>query len=156
MKQRASSRCFQGQPGFLPHLSLPSLAARCLVAASVLLPLSVLNPRSAVAAPQFALACLGTETGYTINFSYRWGNGRWTSSSVAPGKWKMFTYKYKTPGVNRSPVLSVRYDDNTTDRSNVVVTDLDAYAASIKDCEAEGKTYNFYQRDTELYIQEED
>lgn len=68
----------------------------------------------------------------------------------------MFTYNYKTPGVNQSPTLSVRYDDNTTDRSNFVVTDLDAYAASIKDCEEEGKTYNFYQRDTELYIQEED
>ena len=106
---------------------------------------------------QFALVCLGTETGYTINFSARWGNsGAWTKQSVAPGKWKAFTWKYDYPGENRSPKLNIRYDDDLTNRSNFVNTPLDAYAASYNNCEEQGKTYNFYTRGEELYIQAED
>lgn len=106
---------------------------------------------------QFALACLGTETGYTVNFSWRWGDsGRWTQSSVAPGKWKGFRWNYDYPGENRSPNLNVRYDDDATGGTNYVVTKLAAYAAWQEDCEGQGKTFNFYQRGNELYIQEED
>lgn len=65
-------------------------------------------------------------------------------------------WNYQVPGENRSPLLTVRYDDNTTSASNVVRTDLKAYAASNSNCENQGKTYNFYERGTELYIQKED
>jgi len=126
--------------------------------AAWLLPLLLIQPQSASAqTPRFSLACVGTETGYSVNFSYRWGSsGQWRSSSVQPGKWIKLMWEYNYPGENKSPKLTIRYDDDTTSRSNVVRTDLDAYAASRSDCEDQGKTYNFYQRGNELYVQEED
>lgn len=127
-----------------------------LIPLGLSLPLSLQRP---VAAQQtrYALACLGTETGWTVNFSWRWGDsGRWTDSSVAPGRWKGFRWNYDYPGENRSPLLNIRYDDDTTNRTNFVITRLNAYAAFKEDCEGQGKTYNFYQRGNELYIQEED
>lgn len=126
--------------------------------AGLLLPLILAQPQRASAqAARFALVCVGTETGYAINFSYRWGNsGRWSSTSVAPGKWQKLMWNYDYPGENRSPQLTIRYDDNNTRTTNMVRTDLKAYAASQSDCEGQGKTYNFYERGTEIYIQEED
>ena len=129
-----------------------------LAAAWLALPFTLTYPQQAMAeSARFALACVGSETGYTVNFSYRWGNsGEWTNSSVGPGKWIKLIWNYDYPGENRSPQLTVRYDDNNTSANNIVRTDLQAYAASEADCEAQGKTYNFYERGTELYIKEED
>ena len=88
---------------------------------------------------------------------YRWGSsGEWKSTSVAPGRWVKLMWNYKYSGENRSPQLTVRYDDNTTSSTNIVRTDLKAYAASDSNCENQGKTYNFYERGSELYIKEED
>ena len=148
------------QSGFRIHPGGHSrrLARRGLAAALLWLPVALIQPQRASAqSTRFALACIGTETGYTVNFSYRWGStGTWKSSSVAPGKWVKLMWNYEYPGENRSPQLTVRYDDNTTTASNIVRTDLKAYAASDSNCENQGKTYNFYERGTELYIQEED
>ena len=106
---------------------------------------------------RFALVCIGTETGYEVNFSARWGkSGRWSEESIRPGKWKIFTWNYDYPGEDRSPMLNIHYDDDLSEGSNFVTTALPAYAASTKDCEAQGKTFNFYSRGDELYIQEED
>ena len=142
------------------HRSRHSRAGKCraLAATCLLIPLVLAQPQRAKAeSARFARACLGTETGYNINFSYRWGNsGRWNSASVAPGKWQMLMWNYDYPGENRSPKLTIRYDDNNTSTSNIVLTDLEAYAARQSDCEKQGKTYNFYERGTEIYIQEED
>ncbi|MFM7313228.1 MAG: hypothetical protein ACKO0M_08695 [Cyanobium sp.] len=126
--------------------------------ASLVIPFAAIQPQSASAqSARFALACIGTETGYTVNFNYRWGtSGQWRSSSVEPGRWIKLMWNYDYPGENRSPKLTVRYDDDATSRTNIVLTDLKVYAASQSNCEAQGKTYNFYQRGNELYIREED
>ncbi len=124
----------------------------------LVIPFAVAQAPIASAQPtKFALACIGTETGYSVNFAYRWGSsGEWTSATVAPGKWLKLTWNYKFEGENKSPALNVRYDDNTTGVTNIVRTPLKAYAATHSDCEDQGKTFNFYQRGTELYISEED
>jgi hypothetical protein len=108
-------------------------------------------------AQRFALTCVGTETDDEVNFQYRWGKSdSWTQVSVEPGKWQMLTYKYDYAGENSSPQLQIRYDDDLSDDSNFVISDLDSYAAKNRYCEGEGKTYNFHQRGLELYIVEED
>lgn len=65
-------------------------------------------------------------------------------------------WNYDAPGENRSPQLTVRYDDNTTNTTNIVRTDLKAYAASDSNCEKPGKTHHFSEHDTETCLQEED
>ena len=124
----------------------------------LMLPLSLAQPQAASAqSSRFALTCVGTETGYTIPFTYRWGNsGQWRSASVEPGRWVKLMWNYDYAGENRSPQLKIRYDDNTTGSINIVNTPLNSYAASSSNCEDQGKTYNFYQRGNELYVQEED
>ena len=138
--------------------SAAGLLWRGFACASLLITGGLIQPQSASAQyTRFALACVGTETGYTVNFSYRWGtSGQWRTSSVEPGRWIKLMWNYDRPGENRSPKLAIRYDDDTTSRTNIVVTDLRAYAASQSNCEDQGKTYNFYQRGNELYVQEED
>ena len=106
-----------------------------------------------VGAGSFALTCIETNTGYTINFQYRWGEeDGWTSTSVEPGRWRMTWHMYDYPDENRSPQLQVRYDDDLTSSSNYVITSLDSYAAYKKDCEGEGKKYRFWSRHSELFI----
>ncbi len=65
-------------------------------------------------------------------------------------------WEYATPGQNRSPKLSVRYDDDYSSGMNVVVTPLLSYAAKDLNCERSGKTYNFYLKGSELVIRAED
>lgn len=113
-------------------------------------------PDKLAQAPRFALTCIGTETGYTITFSYRWGSGRWVDSSVSPGKWRPLRWNYDYPGENRSPTLVIRYDDDASSRVNTVRTEVRSYAAGVVDCEDEGRTYNFYQRGNEIFLREED
>lgn len=122
----------------------------------LLLPLPLIPIETRAQKPLYALACVGTETGYTVNFAYRWGTQSWQQRSVAPGRWIKLYWNYDYPGENRSPTLTIRYDDDLTNRSNMVRTDLKAYAAAYLDCEKQGKTYNFYARGDELYVQEED
>lgn len=109
------------------------------------------------AAQRFALTCIGTQTGDEVHFQYRWGSDEpWTQASVKPDEWRTLTFKYEYAGENSSPQLQVRYDDDLSSESNLVVSDLESYAAKNRYCEAEGKTYNFYQRGQELYLNAED
>jgi len=104
-----------------------------------------------------ALTCLGTNTGSTVSFQYRWGeSGSWNENTAVPGKWTKMMWEYATPGQNRSPNLTVRYDDNMTSAQNVVRTQLVSYAAKDLNCERSGKTYNFYLKGDELVIRAED
>lgn len=108
-------------------------------------------------AEDFALTCIGTQTGYSINFEYRWGeDDEWTSTTVAPGQWHLLGYHYKVPGRHQSPQLQVRYDDDLTDGVHPVVTSIRSYAAYSQDCEGEGWRYNFFERDNELFIRNEE
>ena len=112
---------------------------------------------SANAATRFALTCVGTETGYTIHYEYRWGDsGAWKSASVEPGRWKNHTWDYDRPGENRSPTFQVRYDDDLGNGTNHVITKLESFAAENNNCEAEGKTYDFIAQGNELFIQDSD
>ncbi|GAB4216399.1 MAG: hypothetical protein OHK0012_18590 [Synechococcales cyanobacterium] len=97
-------------------------------------------------ATRFAMTCVGTEVGETLNFSYRWGTtGSWTDSSVDPEEWLILTWRYDTPNQNESPVLSIRYDADFTSGTSFVIEELESYASPIdKNCADYGKTYNFY------------
>ncbi|MGC9505032.1 hypothetical protein [Baaleninema sp.] len=113
-------------------------------------------PTQANSRARFALTCVGTETGDTINFQARWGsNDTWESYSVRPGRWAMFTHDYDYPGENRSPQFQIRYDDDLSSDVHIVITDLDSYAAENRYCEGEGATYTFHSRGLELYVVEE-
>jgi hypothetical protein len=106
---------------------------------------------------QYALTCVGTNTDYTIYYQYRWGeDGEWHDASVDPGKWKNHTWDYDYPGEDESPQFMIRYDDDLSDGENQVITRLESYAAEYNDCEDEGKTYDFYEQDDELFVQEND
>ena len=106
---------------------------------------------------RYALTCLGTNTGTRVSFQYRWGgSGSWNENTAEPGKWTKMLWEYQTPGQNRSPNLTVRYDDNVTAAQNFVVTSLLSYSAKDLNCERSGKTYNFYLKGSELIIRAED
>ncbi len=109
------------------------------------------------AATQYALTCIGTDTNYTIHYQFRWGeSGDWQDASVEPGKWKNHTWDYDYPGENESPQFMIRYDDDLSDGENHVITRLDSYAAEYNNCEDQGKTYDFYEQNNELFVQEND
>lgn len=129
------------------------------------LPLTLLAQASLLSLPsiaqaqqaRYALTCLGTNTGTKISFQYRWGDsGSWNEDTADPGKCTKMLWEYATPGQNRSPKLSVRYDDDYSSGVNVVVTPLLSYAAKDLNCERSGKTYNFYLKGSELVIRAED
>ena len=101
-----------------------------------------------------ALTCIGTNTGESVNFSYRWGeSGDWQGTTVRPGKWILLSWRYKYADYNRSPTLEVRYDDDYTDVAHMVRTKLNSYAVSDhRDCEGQGLRYEFRLRGNELYL----
>jgi hypothetical protein len=102
-----------------------------------------------------ALTCIETDTNYTIRYQYRWGdNDEWKDTSVEPGYWNEHWWEYDYPGENRSPTFQVRYDDDLGEGSNFVITKLSSYAAESKDCEGEGKTFEFWADGNELNIGE--
>lgn len=106
---------------------------------------------------RMALACIGTKTGDTVYFAYRWGeDANWTEVSIAPGKWQVMSWRYARPNENRSPQLQVRYDDDMSEGENFVVTDIGAHAAVGDNCEAEGQTYHFIVVDDELFLDADD
>jgi len=110
-------------------------------------PLTILLPLSLMAAflvggmsqrtqarplARYALACVGTETGGKVNFQVRWGsNDSWVATSVNPGKWKVLTHQYDYPGENKSPQLQIRFDDDLSNDSHMVIVDLNAYASRL-------------------------
>jgi hypothetical protein len=124
-----------------------SVLRRIRVSVSVLMAsFGFVTVGSAQEATRFAMTCIGTEVGSAINFSYRWGTtGSWENVSVEPDKWSILTWRYSRPNENQSPVLSIRYDADFTSGTRYVVESLESYASPIdKNCEAYGKTYNFY------------
>ena len=104
--------------------------------------------------PTHALTCISTNTGDTVNFSYRWGSKRdWKSTKVVPGEWLLLSWRYQYAGYNRSPQLEIRYDDDFTDGAHFVRTQLKSYAVSDnRACETQGLRYEFRLRGNELYL----
>lgn len=108
-------------------------------------------------AARHALVCVGTETGETVNFQARWGDdGAWSAKSIAPGKWQILTYPYDYPGENRSPALQIRFDDDLSSKSHMVIVKVNAYAAVGENCEKEGATHNFREQNGVLELFKED
>ncbi|MCP9849680.1 hypothetical protein KBY88_07625 [Cyanobium sp. Morenito 9A2] len=106
---------------------------------------------------RYALTCLGTNTGTKIKFQYRWGDsGAWNEDTADPGRWTKMLWEYETPGQNKSPTLTVKYDDDYTSSTHIVTTPLKSYAARDLNCERSGKTYNYYLKSSELVIRSED
>lgn len=128
--------------------------ARQVLAATLVVAGAALHiPDAQAAGTQYALTCIGSETGDTINFQYRWGaSGEWRSGSVRPGYWQAISYRYNHEGENRAPQLEIRYDDDMSSAANFVRTRVSSYAAHKVDCEREGYTYNFYNRRGELFL----
>lgn len=106
-------------------------------------------------ATRFALACIGTKTSYGINFEYRWGNGSWQASRTNPGVWQQLMWNYDYFGQNRSPALSVRFDSDPTSRINMNVLRLNPAAASQRNCQTDGRTYNFYESGGRIVLLED-
>jgi hypothetical protein len=130
-----------------------------VAASTVGLAIAVLHAADAMAAGStHALTCIGTETGESVNFSYRWGPSRdWKSTAVQPGKWLLLSWRYKYADYNRSPQLEFRYDDDSTDGAHFVHTKVRSYAVSdIRDCENQGFRYEFRLRGNEVYLLEVD
>lgn len=119
--------------------------------APILLTSNILMPVAAKEAV-FSLTCVGTETDYPINFQYRWGNSKWKTVNVGPGKWKLLKHKYQYPGENRSPELHVRYDTDLTARSAFALSELKSYASPASNCERYGRTYNFHAKNSKIYL----
>ena len=120
---------------------------------ALLLAAAVHAPDALAQGTQFALTCIGTETGDTVNFQYRWGpDGEWRTTRVQPGKWQAISYRYRYEGENRAPQLEVRFDDDMTSDVNMVRQKLSSYAARTSHCESEGFTYNFFNRRGELFL----
>jgi hypothetical protein len=116
------------------------------------------SPGAALAqSTQFALTCIGTETGATINFQYRWGHsGEWSRASVEPGQWKALKWNYGYADERRSPQLFIRYDDDMSSGVHMVVQQVRTFAARESRCEAQGYMYNFRARSGELFLDDEE
>lgn len=126
---------------------------RTFALTALLLAATVHAPEALAQGTQFSLTCIGTETGDTINFQYRWGpDGEWRTTRVQPGKWQAISYRYRYEGENRAPQLEVRFDDDMTSDVNMVRQKLNSYAARTSHCESEGYTYNFFNRRGELFL----
>lgn len=110
-------------------------------------------PDAQASGTQHALTCVGTETGETVYFQYRWGlSGEWRRSEATPGHWQVITYRYRYAGENSAPQLELRFDDDLSSGVNMVRQKLKSYAARTRNCEAEGYTYNFVDRAGELFL----
>jgi hypothetical protein len=142
----------------LRRAAATAASAPKVFALSALIAITSLGAQQAHAADtQFALTCIGTETGSAVNFQYRWGeDSEWRTSRTRPGSWQVISYRYQYPGQNRSPQLELRFDDDMSSRVNTVRQKVKSYAARTKQCESEGASYNFIDRDGELFVVLED
>lgn len=114
-------------------------------------------PAAQAGEPSFALTCIGTETGSTIRFMYRWGrSGEWQSATIEPGRWALIRYSYSRSATGDAPPLFIRYDDDLSDGINLVRQEVRSYAARRAHCESEGYTYNFRARNGELFLDDEE
>lgn len=117
--------------------------------------LTAMTASAFAADTRFALTCIGTAVGQSINFHYRWGSSDpWKLATADSGQWVVLTYTYDYLNENRSPTLQIRYDDDFSSDTHFAITDLKSYAAANRYCEGEGYLYNFHLRGLELYVAE--
>lgn len=89
----------------------------------------------------YGLVCLVNNTGWDINYRYRWGDGEWYSKSVAAGRSRYHWWDYE-PGSFSSPNFEIRFDADFGDATDYKQYDLTRYRASRTACDA-GKVYEF-------------
>ncbi|HMQ47523.1 MAG TPA: hypothetical protein PKA00_09015 [Saprospiraceae bacterium] len=91
----------------------------------------------------YALACIGNATPYTITYTVQWGfGGTWTSWTLQPGGTMMHWYTYSTWDNCSSPQLRINFDFDASYNNNYKTYDLDRYQAESVDCYW-GKPYEF-------------
>jgi hypothetical protein len=99
------------------------------LSALVVVGLALFQAAPAQAATRFAMVSIANETSYNITFSYRWGDGAWQSTTMAPGARRWFSWKYPQPNENRSPAFQVRFDADGTGSKYIEKYDLKRRAA---------------------------
>lgn len=100
-----------------------------------------------------ALVCIGTETGETVNFQFRWGTtGRWSDTiEVEPGYWRAIIFKYSFPSKNKVTQLQIKYNDNLTNGVHNVISNIKSYDVINSNCNADGKKVMFFKRGSTLF-----
>lgn len=89
----------------------------------------------------YAVVCLVNKTGRDINYTYRWGDDEWKSSSVSADRQRYHSWKY-ADGSHSSPDFRVRFDADFTSGTDYKVYLLKRYRAAEKSCD-KGKKYEF-------------
>jgi hypothetical protein len=89
----------------------------------------------------YALVCLVNQTGWSINYSYKWGERDWESRTVNANSSRWHSWEY-APGSHSSPNFTIRFDASFTSSTDYKNYDLKRYQASEKTCWA-GKVYEF-------------
>lgn len=91
---------------------------------------------------QFAVVCLINDTGITVNFQYKWGNGSYRSKSISSGRRHWFSQKYRV-GSRSSDTFHIKFDyDLRRGRDTKKYYTLNRYQAQFQDCDS-GKKYRF-------------
>lgn len=105
-----------------------------------------------------ALTCVGSVTGATVNFQFRWDrSSAWQDSHVDSGQWRPLTYDFDAGAADGPPSLQVRFDaDLAADGAQVALASLEYQIAPAVDCNKYGRNYNFYVDATQLVLASED
>lgn len=91
----------------------------------------------------YAMACIGNATPYTITYTVQWGfGGTWTSWTLQPGGSMMHWYTYSSWDNCSSPQLRINFDYDASYYNNYKTYDLDRYQAQSIECYL-GKPYEF-------------
>lgn len=96
---------------------------------------------TATAETPYAVVCLVNKTGQDINYSYRWGDDEWKSTSVSADGYRYHSWEYAA-GSHSSPDFRVRFDADFTNGTDYKVYLLKRYRAAEKSCD-KGKKYEF-------------
>ncbi len=86
---------------------------------------------------RYTVLCLTNDTDTSIQYSYRWGNGQWKSSTLYAGEVEMHSWSS-----SRYPNFEINFDSDATTGHDSSAYDLEGYSATNPNCR-EGKNYSF-------------
>jgi hypothetical protein len=100
--------------------------------------------QKAQAADRYAMTCIENKTNITLRYRVKWGNGGWTSWSVAPGRRVSHWYEYPRGKEGRSPPLYINFDDDLSGKVKSREYRLESYRSpQTTDCIRYGREYQF-------------
>jgi hypothetical protein len=105
----------------------------------------------------FGVVCIVNDTNATVNYSYRWGNGSWSDTSIPPGNQRWHSYELivylnevPDPNADHQPDFVIRFDERLSDGDYFKEYTLDRDAAADENCD-EGHEYSFqYVNDSRI------